>query len=269
MTLRRDRRPVVRKRIELRVGDQTFRILKITQAKKGDVYLAPPTPTGLHISHHASGKKHVRDNEGLHRDLLDPTPADALAFAQQFAYAPTHEAMLVVIKRPALATTSHPNVDDSPTLVVDFAELLHGLLAVELTSFKGRELKAFVQQNTGIDLIILDLTAEKIAFVQWQGEKAIALAFGEEFSSMMHAISQTTMGAKAIAPIEGSLREVSERIDAGELAHPWAHVDMARVDRELEPSVQAFVERIQRALSDAKADVSRHSNEGPNAQALR
>lgn len=231
---------VVKRRVDLRIGDQQIRVLKVSRAKAGDVYIAPPTPTGLHISQHASGKKHVRDNTGLHRDLLDPTPEDALTFATQFAYAPEDAASLVVIKRP-----DFPLAQAEASLgVVDLTEAFRRLAMVEVVRMEGRALPGYVLQNRGVDLYIIDETAQKLALVLWKGDAFLALAFGEDFDETMRAVGATNFGQKTVAPITGSLKAIAERIEAGELPHPWAGVDMDRMNADLEQAAVGYFERL-------------------------
>lgn len=228
-------------RIELRLGDVKLRILKVTRSRAGDVYLMPRTPTGLHLSHHASGKRHVRDDLGYHRDFVEPTSeADLEAIANLLLYRPQPEASLVVMRPVGEVPVAPPPEGNVASIPLEL--MAKALESYQLLRVAGRQFDLLLRGTQGQRLIIVDETAKRLVFVNWQGDVPIPMSFPLDFDQFRKGVAGTAFGQGMLEPILGGLDRAYQKVEADPQAHPFAEVDFDALNAQLEGSLSAFME---------------------------
>lgn len=228
-------------RIELRIGDVRLRILKVTRSRAGDVYLMPRTPTGLHLSHHASGKRHVRDDLGYHRDFVESTAeADLEAIANLLLYRPAPDASLVVMRLVGEPPAAPPPEGNVASIPLDL--MAKALESYQLLRVAGRQFDLLLRATRGQRLVIVDETTKRLVFVNWQGDVPIPMSFPLDFDEFRRDVAGTAFGKGMLEPILGGLDRAYQRVEADPQAHPFAEVDFEALNAQLEGSLSAFME---------------------------
>lgn len=231
--------------LDVKIGDITLRIMKITTSKAGDVYVIPRTSTGLHYSMHASGRKHVKDNFGYFRRVIEPThELAAREFINLFQYLPKPHAILVAMDaKPEGVTESAP----APQLInLDLAEAFQRMMRIQFQRFRGVDLYRHLSKNRNKPLELWDLTDNKLVRVMWNGDAPVLVGLPLDFDQFLMLSRGTLFGEAFLFPFIDGFSAAKARLDENDTSLPGAQ-SLAAAEEGLQPWVETLFSVIENA----------------------
>jgi hypothetical protein len=168
-------------------------LFNISSTQKGDCYIALPIfPSGLHVSLHASGKAHIRDNfeldEPLNFNLMNGFDANELKSSlRKMAYNPDHGEDVLVLSYPQ-NYEGYVQQPSNKSVNLDIKSALNDvLISTPIYQVPVEKLPKYYQRSPLETHMVLDETNNSIAIYnkrhgfQWTMEVS---TFGKEIESM-------------------------------------------------------------------------------------
>ncbi|AEA47836.1 hypothetical protein [Archaeoglobus veneficus] len=232
---------MVKKKLEITIGDLT--LFEIKQTKKGkEAYIIFPIPDlGTHISLHQSGKMHIKDKYGLKEDITEPryeSVGELLSDFSNFLYTPKAKEVICVRYKMSTGVISGKKID-----LLKLFDYTH-LSDIQVCEISTALEKLSRRQSRTETYQIIDPLKGRIILKPVIGN--IVFAYPTDPNSVNN-LFQTKLGRGLLNPIDRYFQKRSDVIDS------WlSQIPTDKIAKEVDGIFENKVKEIEEMIKNFK-----------------